>query len=234
MKRLKRTSIFLAAVVALGLGVPAMAQPADTFKIARFYIEYNQSANDLGFHVTLDGDDWTSLRIYDPTGTKIFDVSAKGGYKNLGLTELFFEGAEPNLDDFPLAELLALFPEGEYTFIGKTTDNKQLVSTAFLSHDVPNGPVLSTAPSTACPGTIAISWPPVTSPAPILPNGTVNIVAYQVIVGPMLITVPASVTSLTIPPEYYQTLASGIQLYEVLAIDANGNQTITESSFVKP
>ena len=67
----------------------------------------------LGFHVSLDGEDWTDLKIFDPTGKKIFDVSAGGGYKNLGLTELFFEGAEPNLAEFPLEELLALFPEGE-------------------------------------------------------------------------------------------------------------------------
>ena len=241
MKRHKFTlSVLLAVVVALGLGVPTLAKPQapappGEFEIARFYIEYNQSANDLGFHVTLDGEDWTSLRIYDPTGKMIFDVSAKGGYKNLGLTELFFEGAEPNLDEFPLDELLALFPEGEYTFIGKTTDNKQLVSTATLSHDVPNGPDISTAPSLACPDTIAVSWAPVTGPAPILPDGTINVVAYQVIVGPLLVTVPASVNSLTIPPEYYQTLASNTtHPYEVLAIDANGNQTITEGTFFKP
>lgn len=232
MKRLKRTFIFLAAVVALGLGVPGLAQ--DGFDIARIYIEYNQSANDLGFHVTLDGEEWTDLKIYDPAGTKIFDLSAKGGYKNLGLTELFFEGAEPNLSEFPLEELLALFPEGEYTFIGKTVDNEKLVSTATLSHDVPNGPVISTAPSLACPGTIAVSWTPVTGPAPILPNGTINVVAYQVIVGSFQVTVPASVTSVTVPPEYYQSLASGTHPYEVLAIDANGNQTITEGTFVKP
>ncbi|MDQ5857105.1 MAG: hypothetical protein M3542_02340 [Acidobacteriota bacterium] len=148
-RKLKRTSIFLAAVVALGLGVPGLAQ--DGFDIARIYIEYNQSANDLGFHVTLDGEEWTDLKIYDPTGTKIFDLSAKGGYKNLGLTELFFEGAEPNLSEFPLEELLALFPEGEYTFIGKTVDNEKLVSTATLSHDVPDGPDISTAPSPRAP-----------------------------------------------------------------------------------
>jgi hypothetical protein len=232
MKRHKRLGlILLVAMMALGLAAPGLAQG---FDIARIYIEYNESANDLGFHVTLDGEEWTELKIYDPTGTKIFDLSAKGGYKNLGLTELFFEGAEPNLDEFPLEELLALFPEGEYTFIGKTVDNEKLVSTATLSHDVPAGPVISTAPSTACTGTIAVSWPAVTGPAPILPDGTINVVAYQVIVGSFQVTVPASVLGVTVPLEYYQTLASGTHPYEVLSIDANGNQTITEGTFVKP
>ena len=86
---------------ALTLLVPTSAR-AQEFEEARIYIEYNESANDLGFHVSLDGEDWTDLKIIDPTGTKIFDVSGSGGYKRLGLTELFFEGAEPNLSEFPL------------------------------------------------------------------------------------------------------------------------------------
>ena len=226
-----RLSVLLVVIATLGLAAPGLAQE---FDIARIYIEYNESGNDLGFHVTLDGEDWTDLKIYDPTGTKIFDLSAKGGYKNLGLTELFFEGAEPNLDEFPLEELLALFPEGEYTFIGKTVDNEKLVSTATLSHDVPAGPSsLSTSPSD-CGNTIDVTWGAVTGPAEILPDGDINVVGYQVIVGSFQVTVPESVTSVTVPEQYYQSLASGTHDFEVLAIDANGNQTITEGTFVKP
>lgn len=225
-------SVFLAAMVALGVGAPGRAQE---FDVARIYIEYNESGNDLGFHVFLDGEDWTDLTIYDPTGTKIFDVSAKGGFKDLGLTELFFEGAEPNLDEFPLEELLALFPEGEYTFIGKTVDGERLVSTATLFHDVPAGPAVSTATAPACSGdTLVVSWEPVTGPAAILPDGDIDIVGYQVIVGSFQVTLPASATQVTVPEEFYQSLASGTHDFEVLAIDASGNQTITEGTFVKP
>ena len=84
--------VLLAAVLALLIPTAGYGQG---FEEARIYIEYNETANDLGFHVSLDGEDWTDLKIFDPTGKKIFDVSASGGYKNLGLTELFFEGAEP-------------------------------------------------------------------------------------------------------------------------------------------
>jgi hypothetical protein len=233
---MKRSMIVLSAflLAAAAVLVPATPARADEFSIARIYIEYNESANDLGFHVTLDGEDWTRLQIYDPNGTKLIDLTAKGGYKNLGLTELFFEGAEPNLDEFPLEELLALFPEGEYTFIGKTADGGQLVSTATLSHDVPAGPSISTAAAPACNGdTIAVSWAPVIGPAAILPDGDIQIVEYQVIVEKFQVTVPASVTSVTVPEEYFASLPSGTHLYEVLAIDVSGNQTITEGSFVK-
>ncbi len=233
MKRSTRfLSALLLAAVALGFASPARA---DEFSIARIYIEYNESANDLGFHVTLDGEDWTRLQIFNPEGTKIADLTAKGGYKNLGLTELFFEGAEPNLDEFPLDELLALFPEGEYTFIGKTADGGTLVSTSTLSHDVPSGPSpLSTAASPACNGdTLVISWPLVTAPAAILPDGDVDVVGYQVIVESFQVTLPGTSTSVTVPEEFYQSLAPGVHDFEVLAIDANGNQTITEGTFVK-
>ena len=239
MKRSMRIlAVFLLAAVALGLGAPGLAQG---FDIARIYIEYNESANDLGFHVTLDGEDWTRLQIYDPNGTKIVDFTAKGGYKDLGLTELFFEGAEPNLDEFPLEDLLALFPEGEYTFIGKTVDNEQLISTATLSHNVPAGPSpLSTAAAPACSGdTIVISWPAVEDPAAILPDGDITVVEYQVIVDPrkspssFQVTLPASSRSVTIPAEYVSTLGGGAHAFEVLAIDVSGNQTITEGTFVK-
>jgi hypothetical protein len=230
---LRTLFVSLLGATALVVGNPARA---DEFSEARIYIEYNESANDLGFHVSLDGEDWTRLQIYDPNGTKIADLTAKGGYKDLGLTELFFEGAEPNLGEFPLEELLALFPEGEYTFIGKTADGGQLVSTATLTHDVPAGPSpLSTAASPACNGdTIAISWPLVTGPAAILPEGDIDVVGYQVIVESFQVTLPGTSSSVTVPEEFYQSLTPGIHDFEVLAIDASGNQTITEGTFVKP
>ncbi|MCA8954846.1 MAG: hypothetical protein KDC87_02165, partial [Planctomycetes bacterium] len=67
------------------------------FKYARIYWEYNASADDLGVHVTLDAEDWTRLRIENPNDRTLFEVKGKGPYGNLGMTELFFEGAEPSL-----------------------------------------------------------------------------------------------------------------------------------------
>jgi hypothetical protein len=226
-------SVFLAAMTGVGpAAVPAQPEQVE-LEIARIFIEYNFSGNDLGFHVFLDGEDWTDLKISDPTGTKIFDVSGKGGYANFGLTELFFEGAEPNLSDVPVADLLALFPEGEYTFIGKTVDNQKIVGTATLTHNVPDAPTVSTQ-AAACGNTIDITWTPVNGPAAILPGGTVEIVGYQVIVGSFQVTIPANVTSVTVPEQFYQSLESGVQDFEVLAIDVSGNQTIREGTFVKP
>ena len=218
----------ISAAMLLFTASPAGAKP---FEIARIYIEYNESANDLGFHVSLDAEDWETLEIRDPRGTTIFDVDSGGGYKDLGLTELFFEGAEPALDEFPLNELLARFPEGRYRFTAQLANGGRLSSSAALSHTVPAGPVVSTVIQN---GTITIRWQPVTGPAAILPGRTVVITGYQVLVDPFEVTLPATATQVTLPPEFAASLSPGTHPFEVLAIEASGNQTITEGTFVKP
>ena len=47
-------------------------------------------------------------------------------------------------------------------------------------------------------------------------------------------TIRAENPSVTVPPEFVASLPTGENLFEVLAIDVSGNQSITESSFVKP
>lgn len=135
----------------------------------------------------LDAEDWKSVRIVNPAGITVFEASGKGPYAlpQRGLSEMFFEGAEPSLDEVPLASLLALFPEGKYRFIGVTSEGAQLTG-------------------------------------------------YQVIVDPFQVTLPASATQVTLPREFADTLAAGSHGFEVLAIDASGNQTITAGSFETP
>ena len=222
--------VCLVAVAALALAHPASAVP---FKEARIYIEYNDSANDLGFHVSLDAEDWKTLKIVNPAGKTIFNVTSGGAYKELGMTELFFEGAEPSLEDVPLEELLAKMPEGKYKFIGETVDGQRLSSTATLSHAVPDGPVVSTDVGSQ----IVIQWEEVTAPPEGFPDADLEIVGYQILVDasdPLQVRLPAAARQLTLPQEFVDSLGSGEHPFEVLAIDASGNQTLTEGTFVKP
>ena len=223
--------VFAAAMIA-GAAPECRGAPDVPLKIAKIYWEYNASANDLGVHVSLDAVDWKRLKIINPKDRTIFDVERHGPYKNLGMTELFFEGAEPSLADFPLADLLALFPEGRYEFTGKTVDGVDLESPAQFSHAIPAGPSVSAAVG---PGnSLVISWSSVTVPPPGFPAKPINIVGYQVIVGLFQVTVPATTNTVTVSPEFVASLASGEQPYEVLAIEASANQTLTEGTFVKP
>jgi hypothetical protein len=228
---IRQLTLFLVAIVALIVVAAAPEAWAAPFPEARIFIEYNATANDLGFHVFLDAEDWKEVEIVSPKGRTIFEVEGKGGFGKLGLTELFFEGAEPSLDEFPLKDLLELFPEGKYTFFGTTVEGKSLMSRATLTHAVPAGPKVS---ADVDGDSLVISWTAVTGPPAGFPNKPIVIVGYQVIVGSFQVTVPASVLSVTVAPEFVASLGSGEHQFEVLAIEAGGNQTITEGTFTLP
>jgi hypothetical protein len=231
--------VLVAITIALGVGSASPAAWAKkrtagaAFDIAKVYFEYNASANDLGVHVLLDAEDWRTLRISNPRGRVIFDVEGRGPYREFGMTELFFEGAEPNLDDVALETLLARFPAGDYQVIGRTVDGTRLRSTARLTHAIPAGPSNVEATFTA-PDQLVVTWSAVTGPPPGFPSEPIDIVGYQVIVGSFQVTVPATTLQVTVPPEFVASLGSGEHDVEVLAIEAGGNQTITEGVFTKP
>jgi hypothetical protein len=243
---MKHATFFLVIFVTitlLGLSTGMVMAGDVTFGESRIYIEYNSTDNDLGYHVSLDGDDWKMLKIFNPNGRLIFHVRGKGAYKRLGMTELFFEGAEPSLFEFPLEELLALFPPGTYDFEGITVEGEDIEGESTLSHAVPAGPDVSDSDDTVGAGnSLTIRWDPVTEVATDPAGGTfpdlpINVVEYQVIVGSFEVTLPAIVPpspqSVQVPTEYVAALEPGTHLFEVLAIDEGGNQTITIGSFTK-
>jgi hypothetical protein len=246
-----RNTRLLASVPILAvfcLAVPGSAAGAKdkeevAFEESRIFIEYNFTDNDLGFHVSLDGEDWTTLKIVNPKGRTIADIQGRAGYAQLGLSELFFEGAEPTLSEFPLDELLALFPEGKYEFEGRTADGAEITGEGTLTHAVPAAPDVSASDHTVGAGNaLTIRWNPVTEKATdpaggVFPDEEIVVVAYQVIVEPFQVTLPATdppaPMSVTVPPEFVESLEAGPHGFEVLAIEKGGNQTITAGSFTK-
>lgn len=221
--------VTLAALTVITIVAEARPQKKK-FEISKIYFEFNSSGNDLGVHVFLDGEDWKELTITNPKGLEIFEVECGGAYKKLGMTELFFEGAEPSLDDVPLKELLAMFPKGKYSFFGKTVEGQTIVGKGTLSYAIPAGPEVS---SEIANNSLVIRWEPVTEPPEGFPDENIEVVAYQVIVGSFQVTVPATTLSVTVSPEYVASLPPGEHEFEVLAIEKSGNQSITEDSFVK-
>jgi hypothetical protein len=153
-----------------------------------------------------------------------------------GVTELFFESAEPSFEDLPLDQLLDRFREGNYEFDGTTVEGGRLTGKATLKHNIPAGPQIISPAEGATLTVPVIDWDPVTDASPGT-NLPVTIVGYQVIVErvkpqPLLIfsvNLPATVTQVTVPAEFIQ--ANADYVFEVLAIEQSGNQTITESSF---
>jgi hypothetical protein len=241
-RALAPVSVLVTGLALLTLAPEAGAQD-EVLEESRIFIEYNASDNDLGFHVFLDGEDWRSLKIVNPRGRTIFEVEGRAGYRQLGLTELFFEGAEPSLFEFPLAELLALFPEGVYQFQGTTIEGDAIGGEGTLSHAVPAGPDVSNSDDNVGGNNkLTIRWDPVTEEATDPAGGTfpdvpINVVAYQVIVGSFQVTLPATdppaPMEVTVPPEFVDSLEPGEHGFEVLAIEEGGNQTITSGDFTK-
>jgi hypothetical protein len=189
------------------------------------FIETNATDGDAGLQQELDGEDWKSTKLRDKKGRALVDVRARGKLRNFGLTELFFEAAEPSFDEFPFRKFKKRFPEGKYTWQGKTVEGRELVGSDRLSHLVPDGPVITfpTEGAQVDPDGFTITWEPVTTPA------GVEIVRYIVIVDQearsVELELDGSATSADIPG---QVLEPGTELGgEVLAKDKNGNQTIT-------
>jgi len=238
MERLMRIVCATLAAIA-GWFLSATDLWAVPFSQTKIILEVNATAEDGGIQIFLDGTGWNRLEISDPYGQDVLEVGGSSSVGVTGITELFFESAEPSFEDLPLPQLLARFPEGRYSFEGMTVDGKSLSGAATLRHSIPAGPrVFSPAEgSTVSPSfPVLVDWDPVSSPYPGT-SAPVTISGYQVIVErvrpqPLLafsVFLPATVTQVTVPPEFIQ--ANADYKFEVLAIEESGNQTITESSF---
>ena len=67
----------------------------DHFEEAFVYFELNDTDGDLGIHGKIDGEAWKKMEIEDPYERRMLKVKASGRLKRQGMTELFFESAEP-------------------------------------------------------------------------------------------------------------------------------------------
>lgn len=136
----RKTAIAATASISAMLG-GANAQVE--FSKHDIYFELNATDGDAGLHGILDGDAWASAKIKGPGGT--FDVIraiSNQDSPEFGMTELFFESNEPPLEERSFAELITLFPPGNYKFVGVTTANEAMVAWDILSVAMPCPPVV--------------------------------------------------------------------------------------------
>jgi len=230
-------AVFLLVVATLPAGT-RRHEPVP-FGRSTMIIEVNATDGDAGIQISVDADGWEILRVFDPEERKVFEVRGSGSVREQGITELFIESAEPSFDEVPLDEFLDRFPEGEYSFTGRTTEGERLRGKAQFTHNIPAAPVIVfPANNAVLPANlqVVIDWQPVTGPFPG-GNSAVTVIGYQVIVDlegsePLrrfTVNLPASITHLTVSPEFIRPRSE--YKFEVLAIEVGGNQTITESRF---
>ena len=226
-----------------GSGGTGGSGAAPAFAEAKILIEHNGVDEDTGFQMFVDGGPWSELSLAGP-GAVLLEVTAQGELAGFGLTEMFFETNEPPNATVPIADVLTVLPEGEYTFTGVDIDSgEMLASKATLTHDIPNPPPVTQPADGALvdpDADLVVSWDAVTQ---TLDGKNVSIVAYQLIVVRDLDLPPAqgfsteelsatvlpSVTSVTVPHEFL-TPGTPYQI-EVLALEESGNQTIGGISF---
>jgi hypothetical protein len=246
------TALF-ATVLALG----ALVQDARSddrnempFAEANVFVELNDTDGDLGVHALIDGEAWKLLEIEAPNERVVLKVTGMGRLRQQGLTEIFFESAEPSFDELSPEEFFERFPEGNYEIEGITLEGAELESTAEFTHVLPAPPdnilVSGVAAAESCDADplpsvsrpVTIAWDAVTESHPDIGRlePDIEIVGYQVVVEreePTLlifsIDLPPDVTSITVPDDF---VALGTELkFEVLVREASGNQTAVESCF---
>jgi hypothetical protein len=205
-------SLVAAATVASTGASAGQEQRSIPFSQAKILFELNATAQDAGIQALLDGEGWDHVTVLSPDREPLLEIEADGSVGDIGVTELFFESAEPSLADLPLEDLLAMFPEGRYRFEGTTVEGQRLFGSATLSHDIPaKANVVSPAEgATTDPANTVIAWEPVTEPV-------------------FSVDLPSTDTSVTVPSEF---LEPGTDYkFEVLAVADNNNQTIHEGTF---
>ena len=110
------------------------------FAEAHLFFELNNTDGDLGIHALIDGEAWKRLIIEDTRERKMLDVKVKSRLRRQGLTEIFFESAEPTFDELAPQEFFNRFPPGIYEIEGMTLEGDELESETELTHVMPAPP----------------------------------------------------------------------------------------------
>lgn len=232
----KLTIFLLAAGLA---GNPALVTADDDipFDEARLFFELNDTDGDLGIHGKVDGDEWKYLEIEDTNERRMLNIRVRGRLRRQGLTELFFESAEPPFegeDALDPADFFKRFPEGWYEIEGITLDGEERESEVYLSHVIPAAPAGVTVngepaaedcdaedlPEVSAP--VTLTWDAVTTaheelgrdPGSSLDMHGISVIYYEVVVEidetPYKSTtlVPADVTRVELPRSITDLIAA--------------------------
>lgn len=142
----KTLPIWSIATAGLIMGAqPALANDHDDDEIpfdeAEIFFELNDTDGDLGIHALIDGEAWKKLQIEKERGDqKLLNVTVLSRLRRQGLTEIFFESAEPTFDQLKPKKFFKRFPEGKYEVEGLTLNGEELESETELTHVMPAPP----------------------------------------------------------------------------------------------
>ncbi len=205
---------------------------------ARIFIEFNSTDEDFGIQFFWDGDAWDSMAVLGPDERTLLRVQASRSLAEQGLTEGFFESAEPSIDELTMEEFFERFPEGTYEFEGETLKGEELEGEVEFSHTLP-APAANLYPAEG--QVLDLGSPLVASFDAVrtdLEGNPVEIEQYEMIlefegeilrIFSMVLSGDTAHPSVSIPPEFLQE--PGEYKLEIIAEEEGGNRTISETSF---
>lgn len=128
------THVILTSLICLLWVSHGVAQADEKFEHVAIHFEQNASDKDAEIIVEATGNDagLATLHVAAPDGRTVIDFKAPDS--KMGLRHFSFESPEPKND----GRLQADFPEGEYTFTGRTVTGVALRGKAMLSHTLPD------------------------------------------------------------------------------------------------
>lgn len=234
------TRSLLSAALLAPLSAPALAGGSEIeLDEADVFIEFNSTDGDFGIQFFWDGEPWKRMSVGVEGSRPVLNVKTRGNVTEQGLTEGFFESAEPSADELSMEEFLERFPEGTYEFEGKTLEGDELEGEAEFTHVMP-APPSGLLPAdgdivnAAAPLTLSID--PVTES---LTGDDIEIELYEFVleveidgedrIWTVLIGGDEDDLSMDVPPQF---LKPGLEYkFEVIAEEESGNRTITEAVF---
>ena len=256
IQRLRRLMPLAVGGIALALASQAgLTQDGPEFEVAQIYLELNHTDGDLGIHGLIDGEAWRSLEIEGPGELELMNVWLRNGLRRQGLTELFFESAEPPFDELWPAAFLSRFKQGTYEIQAVTLDGVEFEEEVHLSHVLAGPPqnvrVNGKRGAANCDGDlpvvsgpVTINWDPVTMSHPRIgtPNVPVTVKQYQFVCEieregrvpeeiAFSVDLPPGTTQFTCPAEFTALSLDGEVKYEIITKLYNNNQTAIESCF---
>jgi hypothetical protein len=236
----------LALAGLLAAGGTGAKERSEPFAEAEIFVELNDTDGDLGLHASIDGEPWTTLEVEGPRERELLEISTAGRLRRQGLTQLFFESAEPSFDELTPEQFFRRFPEGWYEIEARRTEGGTLESRASLSHVLAAPPgnitVNAVAAAESCDAVplpkvhapVVVDWDPVTESHPTIGRrGAVEIALYQFFVEregvKLAVDLPPGVTRFEVPAGVTD-LGTSFK-FEIIARTSTGNNTAVESCF---
>lgn len=228
-------SILTTAVLALAMSIASselLAQedsdehamrtgaPTGVFRTTAIRFEVNETDQDAEVVINFKAAEGLKrLIVIDPRGNRVADLKSNDGGR-IGLAQGILETPEPSA-----AAVRAAFPEGKYSFFGRTISGKRLFGTANLSH------VLLAAPSFVPRDGQLVDRNNITVQWTHVPGAAGYVVGIEDDLG-------FNLTATVTPDVFMLPVPSGVlrpgTTYKIVmsTITSQGNVSVAESSFV--